>query len=168
MTYAGRRRIRSSRPCVFSRLRSLLALSLGMADGRSASGRDWRGRQATDRARQFLAAYGRFQSSLRRAPSANDGYALPTPSARIQPRREISTNRSKLMQRNESKIAFISFHKFFRIEPFQRITREKNKKIPLPSNSRLGLRSRHVKQSAAPFRRSAIAEHQHRSPSFWF
>jgi hypothetical protein len=54
------------------------------------------------------------------------------------------------VQVNESKIAFICFHEFFRIEPFQRVTSEKNKKNSFPRNSRLGLQSNHVKEHATP------------------
>jgi hypothetical protein len=46
------------------------------------------------------------------------------------------------MKGNESKIAFISFHYLFRIEPFQMVTADSNKKIPPFLNSRLGLRSK--------------------------
>jgi hypothetical protein len=34
------------------------------------------------------------------------------------------------MKENESKIAFISFHLFFRIGTFQRVTADSNQKIP--------------------------------------
>jgi hypothetical protein len=44
------------------------------------------------------------------------------------------------VQINESKIAFIYFHKFFRIEPFQRVTSGKNKKICLSLTRVLGCR----------------------------
>jgi hypothetical protein len=53
------------------------------------------------------------------------------------------------MQVNEGKIAFICFHLFFRIEPFQRVTSEKNKKIPCCLNSPPGLRS-NVSNSTQP------------------
>jgi hypothetical protein len=42
------------------------------------------------------------------------------------------------MQINESKIAFISFDLFWRIEAFQRVTAEKNKKFAAVFISRFG------------------------------
>jgi hypothetical protein len=50
----------------------------------------------------------------------------------LQPVREISANLCKPMQVNESKKAFICFHKFFGIGTLQWVTREKNEKTPLP------------------------------------
>jgi hypothetical protein len=45
---------------------------------------------------------------------------------------QISASKTKLMSLSASKFAFISFHFLFRIEPFQWVAREKNKKIPRP------------------------------------
>jgi hypothetical protein len=43
------------------------------------------------------------------------------------------------MKENESKIAFIFFHLFFRIWPFQWVMADSNKKVPLRFGSRPGL-----------------------------
>jgi hypothetical protein len=42
---------------------------------------------------------------------------------------QISASKTKLTSLNASKLAFISFHFLFRVEPFQWVAREKNKKI---------------------------------------
>jgi hypothetical protein len=47
---------------------------------------------------------------------------------RMQPQREYLQSKSKEMKTNESKIAFISFHLFFRNLTFQRVTSKKIKK----------------------------------------
>jgi hypothetical protein len=46
-----------------------------------------------------------------------------------QPERELRESKGKLMKGNESKIPFISFHKFFRIQTFQRVMAEKIKNL---------------------------------------
>jgi hypothetical protein len=51
--------------------------------------------------------------------------------ASIQPASEFLANKSKLMKGKESKFAFFSFHLFFRIGTFQRVTPDSNKKIPV-------------------------------------
>jgi hypothetical protein len=56
-----------------------------------------------------------------------------------QPERELRESKGKLMKGNESKIPFISFHKFFRIQTFQRVMAEKNKKSLACRPSRSGL-----------------------------
>jgi hypothetical protein len=49
----------------------------------------------------------------------------------IQPARKLAANKRKKMKENENKIAFICFHKFFRIGTFQGVTADSNKKISL-------------------------------------
>jgi hypothetical protein len=49
---------------------------------------------------------------------------------------QISASKTKLMSLNASKFAFIYFHFLFRIEPFQRVAREKIEKLLLRPGSR--------------------------------
>jgi hypothetical protein len=63
----------------------------------------------------------------------------------MQPIREIRPNKCKQMKIKESKIAFISFLLLLRIETFQMVTEEKNKKILFRVSSRRGLWSKRVK-----------------------
>ena len=52
---------------------------------------------------------------------------------------ESYASKSKKMKANERKIAFISFHLFFRIGTFQRVMNQKIKRSGFRLNSRLGL-----------------------------
>ncbi len=57
----------------------------------------------------------------------------------MQPEGELNESKSKKMKGNENNFVFICFHFLFGIWTFQRVTGEKNKKIPIPSDSRGGL-----------------------------
>jgi hypothetical protein len=99
------------------------------------AGRDGAANRISGRARvdaSRISAASRWGARQRAAPS-------PAEDRRLQLPGELSASKSKKTKANERKIAFISFHKFFGIGTFQRVMRQKNKKIWIRLNSRLGL-----------------------------
>jgi hypothetical protein len=78
------------------------------------------------------------------------GRAIP-PGRAIQPAREFAANKCKTMQVKPRKFAWISLDSFGGIWPFQRVTREKNKKSSGRLYSRVRLWAERLKSNFSAF-----------------
>jgi hypothetical protein len=86
--------------------------------------------------------------------------------SRFQPARELAPNKRKVVKGNESEIAFICFHKFFRIWPFQRVTADSIKKFLSRLSSRPRLWAKPYSHRRRPTVLAAFLNAEHHTADF--